>query len=279
MSKIDVSIVINHYKSPKVLKMALGYVDVWKKDFEKAGGTAEVIVTDSETVPETAEIMNQLFSGFIFLKEPKNIGFGKSVNRALEIAQGEYIFTMNADFVIPRPAELNKLLNYLEQNPKVGMVGPRLQNFDGTHQPSAFRYYTPMTIFYRRTFLKKLPAAKKHIDGFTLKHHKNLAKEPTEVDWLMGSALLTKKEYLDKVGGFDERYFMYMEDVDMCRRFWEAGYKVVYYPDSRMYHFHGKASRTRNVFKALFNKYTRIHLVSAYKYFRKHGTKKVNYGA
>lgn len=275
---MNVSIVVNHYKSPKVLKMALGYVRNWKRDFEKAGGTAEVIVTDSETVSETVEIMNQIFPEFIFLKEPKNIGFGKSVNRAWDIAQGDYIFTMNADFVIPNPAELNKLISYLENNPDVGMVGPRLQNFDGTHQSSAFRYYTPMTIFYRRTFLGKLPQGKKHIDGFVLKHYKKLTEEPTPVDWLMGSALLTKREYIDKVGTFDERYFMYMEDVDLCRRFWESGYKVMYYPDSIMHHFHGAASRSRNMFKAVFNKYTRIHLVSAYKYFRKHGTKIRRYG-
>lgn len=274
----NVSIIINHYKSPRVLKLALGYVKVWKEDFEKNGGTAEIIITDSATISETKEMMGDLFPNFVFLQEPKNIGFGKCVNRAWKMAQGEYIFTMNADLVISHPDELNKLLDYIKENEDVGMVGPKLLNFDNTHQPSAFRFYTPLTIFYRRTPLSKLSFGKKATDAFILKHRKDLTKEPTEVDWLMGSAFLTKRECLDKVGFFDERFFMYMEDVDLCRRFWENGYKVVYYPHSAMYHFHGKASRNRNVFKVLFNNYARIHILSAWKYFKKHGLKTPRYG-
>ena len=276
---MDVSIVINHYKSPQVLKMALSYVRKWKEEYEKNGGRAEVIVSDSETIAETKEVMDQLYPDFIFLKEPRNIGFGKSVNRALKIVQGEYIFIMNADFVIPRPEELNKLLNFVKENPEVGIAGPRLLNFDNTHQPSAFRFYTPMTILYRRTPLGKLPAGKKAIEDFELQNTPQVRERPTEVDWLMGSALLTRKDVLDKVGFFDERYFMYMEDVDLCRRIWEAGYKVMYYPYANMYHFHGKASRNRNIFKALFNKYARIHIQSAWKYFKKFGLNTPNYGA
>ncbi|MDX1607719.1 MAG: glycosyltransferase family 2 protein [Candidatus Spechtbacterales bacterium] len=278
MSKVDVSVVVNHYKSPQVLRMALGYVRKWKEDFEAKGGTAEVIVTDSETIPETKELMDMEFSDFIFLKEPKNIGFGRSVNRAWKIVQGTYVFTMNADFVIPRPEELNKLLSFVQQNPEVGIAGPRLLNFDNTHQSSAFRFYTPLTILYRRTPLGKLPVGKKAIEKFELKHAPELRERPTEVDWLMGSALLTRKKIIDEIGTFDERYFMYMEDVDLCRRIWEAGYKVMYYPYAHMYHFHGKASRTRNILKAMFNKYTRIHLSSAYKYFKKFGLDTPTYG-
>ena len=94
----------------------------------------------------------------------------------------------------------------------------------------------------------------------------------------MGSALLTRKEHLARVGLFDERFFMYMEDSDLCRRYWEAGLKVMYCPQSVMYHFHGKASKSRNPFGALFNKYARIHVISAIKYFRKYGLSTPHYG-
>lgn len=275
---MDVSIVVNHYKEPQMLKLALKYIYDWKDKYEKNGKIAEIIVTDSETMSETKEMMLDLYPHTTFLTEEKNIGFGKSVNRALNIAQGKYIFIMNADFVIPKSQELNKLIDYLSENKNVGIVGPKLLNFDNTHQPSAFRYYTPRLIALRRTPLGKLPGSKKMLNEFMLHHHENLLKEPTEVDWLMGSALLTKKEYLDKIGGFDERYFMYMEDVDLCRRFWENKLKVVYFPDSEMYHFHGKSSQSKNIFKSLGNKYTRIHLVSAWKYFKKHGLKTPRYG-
>ncbi|MEX2144870.1 MAG: glycosyltransferase family 2 protein [Candidatus Spechtbacterales bacterium] len=275
----SVSVVITHYKSPQVLKLALGYIKKWKKDYEKNGGEAEIIVTDSETIKPTVEMMEDLFSDVTFLQEPKNIGFGKIVNRGWKIAKGDYIFTMNADLVVPHPEEIDKLLKYLEENKDVGMVGPRLLNFDNIHQPSAFRFYTPMTIIYRRTPLGKLKSGKKALDDFVLKHQTDITEKTTEVDWLMGSAFMLRKKDLGKVGNLDERFFMYMEDVDLCRRFWENGLKVIYYPHSIMYHFHGKASRSKNVFKAMFNKYSRIHLASAWKYFKKHGLKTPRYGA
>jgi len=283
-NNVDVSIVINHYRNPAVLKLALEYLEAWQKanthtqQTVRVTPSVEIIVTDSETSSETQEMMREHFRHMTFLQEKKNIGFGKSVNRALRRARGEYIFIMNADIVIPRPDELNKLIGYLRENSDVGIVGPQLLNFDETHQPSAFRYYTPSIIALRRTFLGKLPWGKQRLDDFMLKHHPLLHTAPTEVDWLMGSALLTKKEYLERIGLFDERFFMYMEDVDLCRRFWRENLKVVYYPLSTMYHFHEGASRSQNIFASFFNSYTRIHLISAYKYFRKHGLHIPRYG-
>lgn len=277
---MKISIIVTHYLTPSVLKLALNYIEKWKKEFENEQDEtrAEIIVSDSESMTETREMMKEFYPDIKFLTEKKNVGFSKLVNKALGEASGEYIFIMNADIIIPSPDELNKLIGYLKQNKNVGMVGPKLLNFDETHQPSAFRYYTPFIIASRRTLLGKLPAGKRALDSFMLKNKKTLLSTPHPVDWLMGSALLTKKEYLDKVGIFDERFFMYMEDVDLCRRFWKAGMEVVYYPLATMYHFHGGASRDKNIFSSLFNKYTRIHLASAYKYFRKYGLKTPRYG-
>ncbi|MEX0869883.1 MAG: glycosyltransferase family 2 protein [Candidatus Spechtbacterales bacterium] len=310
---MNVSIVITHYKSPEVLKMALNYALAWKKDFEaveeakikassvKAGNIsraerialassaaeknnpvrqkyAEIIVSDSETIKETFEMMTSYFGGVKYIQSEKNIGFGKCANRGIDAAEGEYIFIMNADTIISSPEELNKLIEYMEENEKAGIVGPKLLNFDETHQRSAFRYYSPMTILFRRTFLGKTSRGKKALDEFVLKDKKNLLNNPTRVDWLMGSAILTKKEHLEKIGGFDENFFMYMEDVDLCRRFWESGLEVVYFPKAKMYHFHGKASRNHSTITSLFNKYTRVHVASAYKYFRKYGLRVPRYG-
>jgi len=277
---MQVSVTVNHYRSPHMLKLALGYVKAWQAQYEKehGEGTTEIIVTDSATIGETREMMAADFPDVVFLTDPKNIGFGRSVNRALERASGDFIFMMNADFVIPRPKELDTLIEYLKAHLEVGIVGPRLLNFDESDQPSAFRFYTPLMILLRRSPLGRTPWGKKKVAEFTLAHCTTLRSEPTPVDWLMGSALLTRKEYLARVGLFDERFFMYMEDSDLCRRFWEAGLKVIYYPHSVMYHFHGKASKSKNPFGAILNKYARIHIVSAIKYFRKYGTKTPRYG-
>ncbi|MEX2008098.1 MAG: glycosyltransferase family 2 protein [Candidatus Spechtbacterales bacterium] len=278
---MDISVVVTHYRSPEILQMGLAYLYAWKTQYEqeRGVGTVEVIVSDSATIAATGAMMEEYYPHTTLLTEPKNIGYGKLVNRGVAHAKGELIFIMNADIVIAHPEELTKLIDYVREHEEIGIAGPQLMNFDNSHQPSAFRYYTPLTIILRRTFLGKTPWGKNKIATFTMKDCEKLRKEPTPVDWLMGSALLTRKKYLDRVGVFDERFFMYMEDVDLCRRFWEANLKVMYYPLASMYHFHGKASRSRYPFLApLLNKYARIHLASGYKYFRKHGIRQPKYG-
>lgn len=269
---MEVSVVVNHYRSPKALKLALEYIQQWQREYEIRNGenTTEIIVTDSATISETKEIMQAHFPNIIFLEEKKNIGFGRSMNRALRKAKGEVIFMMNADLIIPQPQELDNLIRYIQANQQVGIVAPQLRNFDNTLQYSAFQFYTPRVVFLRRTALGKTESGKQRIQEFLLVDKVKDLRVPLSVDWVMGSALLTKKEHLAKIGLFDERFFMYMEDVDLCRRFWNNGLQVVYYPFSTMYHFHGKASGNKNALSVLWNKYTYIHFISAVKYFAKY---------
>ncbi|OGZ61832.1 MAG: hypothetical protein A3H51_00320 [Candidatus Spechtbacteria bacterium RIFCSPLOWO2_02_FULL_38_8] len=269
------SIIVNHYRSPEVLKTCLGYLSDWQKQFNKE---SEIIVTDSEFTNETQEMVNDKYPAVTYIGEQKNVGFGVMVNKGIDKSRGKFLFIVNADVFVTEPEELNKLIDYLEKNEEVGIAGPKLLNFDETFQPSAFRYYTPITIILRRSFWGKTKWGEGKLNEFELQDTKNLLNKTNYVDWLMGSAFIVRREVIDKIGKFDERFFMYMEDVDFCRRIWQTKYKVAYYPLSKMYHFHGAASRSRNIFKALFNKYTRIHLASAYKYFRKHGVKKVRHG-
>lgn len=133
----------------------------------------------------------------------------------------------------------------------MGIAAPKLLNFNGTLQYSCFRFYQPLTIVYRRTFLKNFGFAKKHLNWFLMEDYDH--KKPKEVDWVMGSAMVVSKKAVEKTGFMDPRFFMYMEDVDWCRRFWENGYKVVYYPFSQMHHYHGKASARGGFFRSLFS--------------------------
>ena len=269
---MEVSIIVNHYRSPKALKLTLEYVRQWQREYEIRNGdnTTEIIVTDSATTPETKEMMGSYFPSVIFLQEKQNIGFGRSMNRALRVSSGDVIFMMNADLVIPHPHELDNLIRYIQDNNQVGVVAPRLCNFDNTLQHSAFQFYTPLVVFLRRTALGKTEFGKKRLREFLLADKVQDLQQPIPVDWVMGSALLTKREHLAKVGLFDERFFMYMEDVDLCRRFWQQGLEVVYDPRSTMYHFHNKASGNKSALSVLWNKYTYIHFSSAVKYFMKY---------
>ncbi len=161
-------------------------------------------------------------------------------------------------------------MDFIKSNPDVGLVGPQLINFDNTVQPSSFRFYTLPMILYRRTFLAKFSFAKRKLDWFLMKKERQ-KNEPFDCDWLMGSAMLTTAEAVKKVGKMDEKYFMYFEDVDWCRRFWEKGLRVVHYPLAQVFHYHGKQSlRYKNpLWEVFFNKYTRFHIKSALRYFWK----------
>ncbi len=273
---MKLSIIVNHYRTPEVLRNCLNSV---KEDLKEADFEWELIVTDSATIEKTTEMMASEFPDVRFLPAEENIGFGRSINLALREAKGEYLFIINADIVIDEKGAIRNMLSYMQEHAEIGMLGPKLWNINNTWQQSAFRFYTPMTVFYRRTLLGRTPFGKKNLDYFLMKDiFKNDITEPIPVDWLMGSAMMVRGRDLEKVGDFDERYFMYFEDVDWARRFWENGLKVVYYPKVTMYHYHFQSSKKKGVFKTAFNKYARIHVESALKYFRKFGWKKVKYG-
>jgi len=260
------SIIITVYGKTELLELCL---DSIKESLQNSGLNYEIIVASSATEESARDLMREKYSDITFIANKKNKGFGYVANQGIEKSKGEFLFIINHDIIIKDNA-IEKLLEYIKDNPEVGLVGPKLVNFDGSVQASAYRFYTWKTILYRRTFLGKLPSAQKHLEKFLLK--KQMAENKIiEVDWLMGSAMMTMAEAVKKVGLFDKRFFMYFEDVDWCWRFWQAGYKVVYNPTVQVAHYHGKASLNKGVIRAiLFNKYTRIHITSAVKFLLKH---------
>lgn len=263
------SIIINHYKSPEVLKLCLDYL---KKNAPQG---AEIIVTDSETIEKTQDMMRYEYPTIIFLQEKENVGFAKSVNRGIGNARGDFFLIINADAMVTSKDAIPKMLAYMHDHEDVGILGPRLLSINGEHQPSCFRFYSPGTILARRTPFGKTPWGKKELARFL----PDPPTDPAPTDWLMGSALLVRRKAYEQIGPMSESYFMYFEDVDWCRSFWEKGWKVIYYPGVFFYHYHFQASKKKGaIFDVLTNKYARIHLLSAVKYFRKYGLKVPRYG-
>lgn len=266
----ELSIIITSYRNPGILELCINSL---KENI--VGVEYEIIVVDSATQEVTYDLMKEKFSTIKFIPNQQNTGFGFLVNTGIKVAQGKYLFIINSDIIIKTKESVFQLLDYLKNHPEVGIVGPRLINFDNSIQPSCFRFYTPLTIVYRRTFLKKYQFAKKHLDYFLTE---DLVKkdEPVQADWIMGSAMLLSVDIQQQIGMMDtKRYFMYFEDVDWCWRIWELGYQVIHYPKVKVYHYHGKASAGQNAIKAVFyNNYTRIHIASAIKFFLKFWGKK-----
>lgn len=259
---MELSIVVTSYKNPQLLKVCLDSVKKCTNNLEH-----ELIVADSATEERMELMMREEYPDVKFFPFKENVGFQVLVKKGIESSTGKYILLLNGDIIVT-PDSVQQMLKLVQSDSSIGMVGPKLLNFNGTMQQSCFRFYKPITIVYRRTFLGKFAFAKKHLDWFLMNDYDHA--ETKEVDWLMGSALMISRRAIEKVGHMDSRFFMYMEDVDWCRRFWENGFKVIFYPFVSMHHYHGKGSAKGGFLRSLLmNKYTWIHIASAVKYFKK----------
>jgi N-acetylglucosaminyl-diphospho-decaprenol L-rhamnosyltransferase len=266
---MDLSIAINNHKNPELLKLCLESI---KKN---VGNNIryEIILADSETEESTFIMMREDYPEIKFFPFKNNVGFQALVKKGVEESKAPYILFLNGDIIITKNS-VEELFQAIRRDEKIGLIAPKLLNFNGALQYSCLRFYKPQTILYRRTFLGKLGFGHRHLDWFLMKDYGHF--KPREVDWVMGSAMMASRRAIRKVGLMDPEFFMYMEDVDWCRRFWENGYKVVYWPLSVMYHYHGRGSARGSFFHSLFlNKLTRIHITSAVKYFLKYRGKKI----
>ncbi|NTW13748.1 MAG: glycosyltransferase family 2 protein [Candidatus Moranbacteria bacterium] len=262
MASPKLSIAINSYKNPELLRLCLESVFRFVNDID-----FEVLVVDSATEEDTRLVMAD-FPQVRFFPNDRNVGFVVLLNRSLKESRGEYMFLINHDIILTEGI-VPALLRRMESDPDIGILAPRQINFNGSDQVSCFRFYRPWTIVFRRTFLGKFPFGRRHLDWFLMRDYDR--KEPRQVDWIMGSALFVRHSAALSVGPMDTRFFMYMEDVDWCRRFWDLGLKVIYVPSVSVFHYHGKGSaRGGFVGSLLLNRLTWYHITSAAKYFLKY---------
>ncbi len=260
----DITVAINSYRNAPMLRLCIESVC---RATQRC--TAQIVVADSATQEDTYDMMRQEYPDIEFLPDRKNIGFGAMVNKCLDVAKGEYIFLINSDTIV-REETIDQLLEYFRAHPDIGVLAPAQLSFTATPLLTCFRFYTPLTILYRRTPLGRLPFAQRHLRRFEMRDYDH--RNPRTVDWVMGSAMMVRRETVKRVGGMDPQFFMYMEDVDWCRRFWNAGYSVVYHPGITMYHYYGKGSAGRTLWFTIINRLTWIHISSAIKYFWKYRT-------
>ena len=258
------SVIIINFKNSPLLRLCLKTLtNVLDPNFSR-----EITVVDIASTVETRNVISE-FSDVKLISFKENIGYTRGVNESIRVNQGDAFLILNPDVIILKDS-VEKMYEYLKQNRQIGIIGPQLLNFDGIPQSSFFRFPSPWTLIYRRTFWGKISFGKKHLDRFTMKDLGRVKFH--EADWLMGSAIMVSRQAVEKVGLMDERFFLYMSDIDWPRRFWENGYTVVYYPEAKMYHYHQRESRGRlGALDFLFKKESRWHLIDAVKYFKKYG--------
>lgn len=227
-----------------------------------------IVVVDNASIDGSVEYLRERWEEshkVSFIVQRKNIGFGRACNVAIEQSNGTYIAIVNPDVEV-RNNTFNTLLDYLDYFPDVGIVGPQLQYEDGTVQDSYRTFPRLLDIIVKRTFLRRMKIFQKRIRQYLMWDKDKNRIEP--VDWLVGAFWIIRRSILKRTGVFDPRYFLFFEDVDLCRRVWLQGYKVVYVPATSALHHHTRLSE--GGIKALFTKkVVRIHVISAMKYLWK----------
>lgn len=259
---VDVSIIIVNYKTRGMVKQGLKSLRLARIRLNY-----EVFVVDNGSRDGLPELVRADFPEARLVAFDRNAGFAAGNNAAMRKAKGKYVFVLNPDALV-NEGSIEAMYAYMEAHPEIGVLGPKLAHPDGKRQESAHRFPSPWMPIYRRTPLGNLPEAKREIDRYFLRDLD--MRVPTDVDWVEGAAMFVRRAAIDKVGLFDERFFVYFEDTDWCRRFWNGGWKVVYHPGIEIVHYHRRESADTLWFLAPFaNKVSRIHIMSAIKYFRK----------
>ncbi len=268
---MDISIIIVNYKSKGfVLNCVQSIMDA---DFDLGERKLqyEIIVVDNNSRDGLGDILAWQYPSVKFIQNKKNIGMGAGNNTGIKRANGDFIVIMNPDTIAMKDTFL-ELYRFMQENKQVGVVGPKQLNPDKTVQNSCYRRHSLLTPLYRRTPLGSFSFARKHLDKFLMKDFDK--KEVREVDWLLGSFLFCRREALKQVGYFDERFFLYFEDTDLCRRFWQKKWKVVYNPKVKIIHNHNRQSANVKWYKFFASKASREHILSWLKYLWKWKGKK-----
>lgn len=253
------SITIVNYNQKYFPRLCVEALKKSKTDFE-----FEIIVCDNDSQDESLEYLKQADKkGDIKLVLPgKNLGYGAGHNFAAKEAKGKYICILNTDITV-EPGTLQGLVDYLEKHHEVGMIGPKLMYHNGEVQKSCRRDFKIFDLFIKRTFLKYIPPFKKRYQKYIMADFKH--DEVQEVDLITGAFMVMPMEVYMKIQGFDERYFLFMEDFDLCRKVRAAGYKIVYNPQFTAVHYHKRLSEGSFI-NLLFKKTSWWHLSSAIKY-------------
>jgi GT2 family glycosyltransferase len=222
---------------------------------------AEFIVVDNASTDGTPELIEKAFSQFRVVRNAKNLGFAKANNIGMRLSRGKYLCLVNSDVVVP-PGCLGSLYEYLEANPDVAVAGPQMLGKDGKVHRSSMRLPTIRNAFCRAFALDTIPCVSRLLRGQLMSDFSH--DHTCEVEVLNGWFWMIRRTAMESVGPLDERFFMYGEDLDWCRRFREAGWLLVFYAGVQALHYGGGSSRIAPV-----RFYLEMHRANI-QYWRKH---------
>ncbi|HID89507.1 MAG TPA: glycosyltransferase family 2 protein [Anaerolineae bacterium] len=227
---VDVSVIVISWNTRALLEQCLRSV------YGTAGDlVVEVIVVDNGSTDGSVEMVRERFPQARLMVNRENVGFARANNQAMAVAQGRYFLLLNSDAVL-RPGALKAMVDLMGADPRVGIAGGRLMNPDGSFQASFMDFPTlwaeillmiKLHPLLRSPYFPSYPPAE--------------SEEVREADWVPGACMLVRREVWKEVGGLDETYFMYSEEVDWCWRVGRAGWRIYYTPEAEIVHWGGQS--------------------------------------
>lgn len=239
MSRYDLSIVIISWNVRELLRLCLDSIPESLKGGKGKSLLAETIVFDNGSVDGSADMVREDFPWVHLMESKVNLGFTKGNNLAMSESEGRYILLLNPDTEVMGDA-LATMVAYMDSHPRVGALGPQLLNPDGTIQPSRRRFPTLATAFLESTVLQPWFQGSEILKRYYLLDRPDDEIQP--VDWVVGAALLIRREAFHQVGPLDEEFFMYSEELDWCYRLKAQGWEVIYLPTAQVVHHEGRSS-------------------------------------
>ncbi|CAN4272095.1 COG1216 Predicted glycosyltransferases [Methylophilaceae bacterium] len=204
-----------------------------KGDFE-----LEIFVVDNASKDDSVALIKSAFPKITLIENKVNVGFGRANNQVLDLVKGDYVLLLNTDAFV-QPDTLAKSLQYIESQPKCGVLGVRLIGRDNEQQPSCRYFPTPFNLFVQRLGLARFLPRLQLVDDSDCD-----ASVSMSCDWVPGCYYLIRKQVVDQVGLFDPRYFLYSEEVDHCFAVKKAGWQVLYYADVTVVHIGGESAKS-----------------------------------
>ena len=257
---MDLSCIIVNYQNSGSLKGCLDsiYQTIQEIDFE-------VIIIDNSKENLELQTLKGNYPKIQIICNPTNVGFSKANNQAAKIAQGKFLFILNPDNILKEQA-INSMFRHIRSNMEIGALGPKVLNPDGSLQYSCRRYPTLWTsLFNRYSIFSRLFPKNRFTSRYLMLDFDH--NETLSVDWLSGCCLMIPKSVFEEVNGFDENYFLFNEDIDLCRMLNQSGKKVIYFPEAKVIH---KVSTSNS--KTTSMVIIQRHLGMMY-YFKKHHSK------
>jgi N-acetylglucosaminyl-diphospho-decaprenol L-rhamnosyltransferase len=242
---IDLSIITVNWNVRELLRHSLQSIAAEAKstpdpvNLSLEEWTLEIIVVDNASSDGSVEMVHAEFPHVRLVANDDNRGFTAANNQGLALSQGRYLLLLNPDTELVGNT-LATMIRYMESHPKAGALGPRLLYPDGSQQSSRRRFPTFATALLESTVLQEWWADNRILRRYYMADKPDDTIQP--VDWLVGACLLIRREAYEQLGGLDEGYFMYSEELDWCRRCKAAGWEIIYLPTATVIHYEGQSS-------------------------------------